>query len=241
MSTKIRGYIFTILLGTAVVFLFFGKIIQDPKNYYFSAKGDGFKAYYGAVYHLKYDSTAMRMNGMNYPYGEMVFFTGSQPLVVNTLKFINRHFIDIDYNIVGIINHLMIFSIVLAAGFLYLLLYELNVNWIYAAIVSVGICMLSPQIARFGGHFSLSWLFWIPLILYLVFRFHQKPTFLKAGIIAVFVFLSGAMHMYFYGFNGFIIGLYMLAQIFYKKQKFGFLKGFLFFFVQFILPFLIFQ
>lgn len=241
MNTKTRGYVFTILLATILVFLFFGKIIQDPNNYYFSSEGDGFKAYYGAVYHLKYDSSAMRMNGMNYPYGEMIFFTGSQPVVVNTVKFISQHFVDIGNNIVGIINLLMIFSIVLAASFLFLLFYELKVNWIYATIVSVGICMLSPQIARFGGHFSLSWLFWIPLMLYLIYRFHQKPTFLKAGIIATIVFLSGAMHMYFYGFNGFIIGFYLLAQVLNKNPKFGFLKGLLFFFVQFILPFLIFQ
>ena len=241
MNVKIRGYIFTILLATAVVFIFFGKIIPDPNNYYFSPDGDGFKAYYGAVYHLEYDTSAMRMNGMNYPYGEMVFFTGSQPLVVNTVKFISNHFFDISGNIVGIINLLMIFSIVLAAGFIYLLFYELDVNWIYASLVSVGICMLSPQIGRFGGHFSLSWLFWIPLMLYLVFRFHKKATFFNAGLIALVTFLSGAMHMYFYGFNGFIIGFYLFAQTVNKKRRFGWLKVILFFFIQFVLPLLIFQ
>ncbi|RIJ49328.1 hypothetical protein D1614_07220 [Maribellus luteus] len=231
----------TVLLATAVVFLFFGKIIFDPNNNYYSADGDGFKAYYGAIYHAKYDTSLMRMNGMNYPYGEMVFFTGSQPAVVNVVKFISAHFIDISDNIVGIMNLLMIFSIVAAAGFLFLVFFELNVNWWYASVVSAGICMLSPQIARFGGHFSLSWMFWIPFMLFLVLRFHKKPGYKNAGLIALVTFFSGAMHMYFYGFNGFIIGLYLLAQLVNKERSFGLIKGFVYFFIQLILPFLIFQ
>jgi len=47
--------------------------------------------------------------------------------------------------------------------------------------------------------------------------------------------------MYFFGFYGFIIGLYLLAQIVNKNRKFGWLKGVLFFIVQYILPFIILQ
>lgn len=241
MSNRTRGYFLTVLLAIIVVFLFFGKIISDPNNFYFSADGDGFKAYYGAIYHAKYDTSAMRLDGMNYPYGEMVFYTGSQPLIVNTVKFISNHIFDISGNIVGIMNLMMIFSIVLATGFLFLIFYELNVHWVYASVVSIGICMLSPQIARFGGHFSLSWMFWIPLMLFLILKFHKKSNFINAGLIALVTFLSGAMHMYFYGFNGFIIGLYLLAQFVNKNRSFGFLKGVLFFFIQLLLPFLLFQ
>lgn len=241
MSNKIKGLLLTLTISVAVVFLFFGKIIQDSSNYYFSAKGDGFKAYYGAMYHLKHDTSSMRMNGMNYPFGEMVFFTGSQPLIVNAVKFISNNLVDISDNIVGIMNLLMIFSIVLAAIFLFLIFYELDVNWIYSSVVAVGICMLSPQLARFGGHFSLSWLFWIPLMIYLIIRFDKKPTFIKASVIGGITFFAGAMHMYFYGFFGFIIGIYLFSQIFNVNRKFGLLKGLLYFLLQYILPFIIFQ
>lgn len=241
MNNKIKGFILTIIISVATVFVFFGEIIQNPNNYYFSAEGDGFKAYYGAIYHLEHDTSSMRMNGMNYPYGEMVFFTGSQPLVVNTVKLISNNLFDISDNIVGIMNLLMIFSIVIAAVFIFLIFHELDVNWLYATLVAVGICMLSPQVARFGGHFSLSWLFWIPLMLYLIIHFDKKPTLFNAVIIGVVTFLAGGMHMYFYGFYGFIIGLYLLSQLVNKNRKFGLMKGLIFFVIQFILPFIIFQ
>lgn len=241
MSDKIKGVIFSLLLATSIVIVFFGKIIQSPNEYYFSAEGDGFKAYYGAIYHLEHDSTSMRMNGMNYPYGEMVFFTGCQPLVVNAVKFISNNIVDISGNIVGIINLLMVFSIVVAALFLFLVFYETGVNWLFASLAAVGICMLSPQIARFGGHFSLSWLFWIPLMIYLIIRFDKKPSYLIALLIGLTTFLAGAMHMYFYGFFGFIIVLYLVAQVVNKNRKFGFAQGALFFLIQYLLPFVIFN
>lgn len=241
MSNKTKGLLLTLTLSIAIVFIFFGKIIQDPNNYYFSAKGDGFKAYYGAMYHLKYDTSSMRMNGMNYPYGEMVFFTGSQPVVVNTVKFISYNIIDISENIVGIMNLLMIFSIVFAAFFIFLIFFEFKVAWWYSALVSVGICMLSPQIGRFGGHFSLSYLFWIPLMVYLIIEFDKKKTFTISVLIGFATFLAGAMHMYFFGFFGFIIGLYWFSQIFNKMSKTSFFNGILNFSIQYILPVLALQ
>ncbi|MDX8338369.1 hypothetical protein SLH46_04180 [Draconibacterium sp. IB214405] len=241
MSYKVKGIILTTILAFFVVFIFFGKIIQNPNEFCFSADGDGFKAYYGAMYHVQHDSTFMRMNGMNYPYGEMVFFTGCQPLVANAIKLFSTTIFDIGDNVVGIMNLLMIFSIVIAALCMFLIFYELDVDWVFASVVAAGICMLSPQLARFGGHFSLSWMFWIPLMLWLVIRFDKKPNYLRALVIGCVTFLAGAMHMYFIAFYGFIIGLYLLGQLLHKNRKFGLLKGVIFFFIQYVFPVILFQ
>ncbi|MEN8115976.1 MAG: hypothetical protein ABFS16_03300, partial [Bacteroidota bacterium] len=241
MTDKTKGIFLTILLASIIVLVFFGEILKEPNNYYFSAGGDGFKAYYGAIYHLEYDTSAMRMNGMNYPYGEMIFFTGSQPLVVNTVKFISKYIFDINDHIVGIINVLMILSVVVAALFLFLIFYELKINWLFASFAAIGICMLSPQIERFGGHFSLSWLFWIPAMVYLVMRFDKKPSFFIAIIMGMVTLLAGAMHMYFFGFYLFIIGLYFISELFDKERQYSISKGFLFFVIQFLLPVIILQ
>lgn len=237
MNNKIKGLLFTFVLSFVVIFLFFGNILKDPDNFYFSAGGDGFKAYYGAIYHLEHDTTTMRMNGMNYPYGEMVFFTGSQPVVVNTVKFISNNITDISNHIVGIMNLMMIFSILIAAIFIFLIFSEFNLKWWYASVAAIGICMLSPQIARFGGHFSLSYLFWIPLMIYLIIRFDKKPGFIVSVLIGVVTFLASVMQLYFAGFFGFIIGLYWFSRLFGKKREhISFLSGAFHFFIQYILP-----
>jgi hypothetical protein len=76
---------------------------------------------------------------MNYPYGEHVLFTNCQPAISNTLKFISQNIIDVSDYTVGLINLMMLFSIVIAAAFLYLILKEFNLNWVYSIFIAVGV------------------------------------------------------------------------------------------------------
>ena len=210
MDNLRKGLLLTGILALLVILVFFGKILQHPNQAYFAAGGDGFKSYYGAIYHLECDSSYFKFEGMNYPYGESVFFTDNQPLLTNTVKWISNNLIDIRENIVGIINLSMIFSVLIAAIFLFLVFNELAVNWWFASLVSVGICMLSPQIGRMAGHFSLSHLFWIPVMLYLIVRFSKKPGWGLSAIIALVGFLAASMQLYFIGFYGLLLTFYWL-------------------------------
>lgn len=210
MDNLRKGLLLTGILALLVILVFFGKILQHPNQAYFAAGGDGFKSYYGAIYHLECDSSYFRFEGMNYPYGESVFFTDNQPLLTNTVKWISNNVIDIRENIVGIINLSMIFSVLIAAIFLFLLFNELAVSWWFASLVSVGICMLSPQIGRMAGHFSLSHLFWIPVMLYLIVRFSKKPGWGLSALIAFVGFLAASMQLYFIGFYGLLLTFYWL-------------------------------
>lgn len=210
MDNLRKGLLFTGILGLLVILVFFGKILQHPNQAYFAAGGDGFKSYYGAIYHLECDSSYFKFEGMNYPYGESVFFTDNQPLLTNTVKWISRNIVDIRENIVGIINLSMIFSVLIAAIFLFLVFNELAVSWWFASLASVGICMLSPQIGRMAGHFSLSHLFWIPVMLFIIIRFSKKPGWFLSVLIAIVGFLAASMQLYFIGFYGLLLTFYWL-------------------------------
>lgn len=240
MDSFKKGLIFTIVLSLVLIMSFYGSIVKNPDHYYFASGGDGFKSYYGAIYHLENDSTYFQFQGMNYPYGESVFFTDNQPLLTNIVKLISDNVIDIREHIVGIINLSMIFSILIAAIFLYLLFFELEVEWWFASLASVGICMLSPQIGRMAGHFSLSHLFWIPLMLYLILRFSRKPQWKTSIYIALAGFMAASMHLYFAAFYGLLITFYWLFTKNWLKENWqSRRKALLHWFVQVIVPFIL--
>ncbi len=235
------GFILTLIGAFIILIVFYGKIFKDPNNIYFAPGGDGLQAYYGAIFHLEYDTAAYRMNGMNYPYGEMVYFTGCQPLLVNSVRFISEHFIDISDHIVGIINVLMLLSIAVATIFIFLIFRKLNVVWWFSALVALGMVMLSPQIGRMGGHFSLSYLFWLPLIIWLLLKFDEKRSWKLSMVIGLITYWAAATHMYFFGLFGFLF-LFYWAHILLKKEfQFKSYKWMLHVFIQVIVPFLIVQ
>ena len=245
MSSKLSkpaGLIITALLSLAVLSAFYGNLFNKLNRVCFANGGDGMQSYINMDYHIRVDSSYMRCNSMNYPYGEHVFFTNNQPLISNTIKFISQNIIDISDYTLGILNFTMLFCLVIAPLILYLILTGVGVGSILAILASLGITYLSPQIDRFGGHFNLCYVCVIPLMIYLVMQFFKKPGFLLTGLIFLTAMAAALTHFYFYGFLAalllFFYGAYLSGkdQIFSKKYMWA-----VHLFIQLILPFLILQ
>lgn len=235
-----KGLIILLFASLIAVVFFFNDVVFKLNTTFFASGGDGLKAYYGAIYHNEYDDNGYRMNGMNYPYGEMVFFTGCQPLLANTVRWIDQHLVECSHYMVGIMNFFMLLSIVLAAIFLFLIFKRLKMpNW-YAIVVSLGITFLSPQIARLGGHFSLSWMLWIPLEIYMLMLLYEKLTWMRSLLFGLLAFLSGIMHLYFLAFAAFLLLAFWTDRYLISRTKIRLVDG-LHFVLQLLLPLLVIQ
>jgi hypothetical protein len=241
-----RGLVLTILLTVFCMFFFLGKLLVHPNEIYFKASDDGIQAYYGALYHVKYDAAYWQFQGMNYPYGEQVFFTGCQPLIANAIKLIST-VVDISNYTVGIINMIMLLSIALCPIFLYLIFKHLKLPPIFAAVAAVAITFLSPQFIRMGGHYSLTYQFAIPLFLLLLLKFYESPSIKKSVVISVLMFFMAGTQFYFFGFFAIISFAYWLFLFFQTNSLFteSYLEKIKFcakhIFIQLILPFLLVQ
>jgi hypothetical protein len=236
-----KGFLLTLLLSVSCLFLFFGKLLEALNQVYFGASGDGLQVYYGALYHIKYDDSFWQMQGMNYPYGENVFFTASQPFVTNILKLMNHVVDTYDYSI-GILNLIMLGSIVLSALAIYLIFKHLRVPYYYSSIAATAIAFLSPQIDRLGGHYTLTYQFAIPLFLLMLLKFYESPSVRKSILIGMLVLFMTGTHFYFFGLFGITAIGYWMMLYFAKQSEFRNLKFVgKHFFIQIILPFLCMQ
>jgi hypothetical protein len=239
---KPAGLIITALLSMVILSAFYGNLFNKLNKVCFASGGDGMQSYINMDYHIRVDTAYMRCNSMNYPYGEHVFFANNQPLISNTIKFISQNIIDISDYTLGILNFTMLFCLVIAPLFLYLILTGAGVGHLLAILTSLGITYLSPQIDRFGGHFNLCYVCVIPLMIYLVMRFFRKPGFLLSFLIFITAMAAALTHFYFYGFLAALLLFFYVAylagyeQIFSKKYMWM-----VHLFIQLILPFLILQ
>jgi hypothetical protein len=206
------GLLLCIFLAALGVFWHYRGIALHPCTNFFQLYGDGYKNYYSVYYHVKHDSTYAHFGGMGYPYGDHIMFADGQPGVSNVLRFINRNLVDISAYTNGIMNYLLLLSFVLGAVMLYLSFRKLQVGPWYAALVSVGVIMLSPQHFRTEAHYSLAYAFVLPSLLYLLLCFEEKPTWrnsLKIGLLLGYVSL---LHFYYFGIGGMLISFYFLFR-----------------------------
>lgn len=241
-STNIAGLILVSLLSLAVVTLFYGNLFGKLNQVSFSAGGDGLQSLVNMEYHIRYDTTYMRCNSMNYPYGEHVFFTNNQPLISNTIKFISQNITDISDFTLGILNFLMLFCLVVTPVLLYLVFSRLGIGLFVAIVASLAITFLSPQTDRLGGHFNLSYICAIPWMMLLLLSFFRKPTLLLSALIFLTMMAGALTHFYWYGFFAlllvFLYGAYLLNPTPVFRNRTTLIIHLV---VQLVLPFLILQ
>jgi hypothetical protein len=245
ISVKTKGIAATLLLSVLVLFFFFGKSILRLNQTFFNPDGDGIQAYYTALYHVNHDTSYWRMNGMNYPNGEQVFFTGCQPVVTNSIKAISQ-IVDIKPYTIGILNGIMLLSVVLCALFLYLIFQKLDIPLWIAVPAAVLMAFASPQINRLNGHYSLTYQFAIPAFIYLMMCFQEVKNVRISLWIMLFVLFLTAVQFYFFGFILLIAVLWWLFYLLLKQddnrsflKKMGFAAAHFTF--QIIIPFLLIQ
>lgn len=241
LDHKRLGLLIVILLSAIVLYFHYRPYVTDPNNNFFNLYGDGYKNYFTVHYHVKHDATYSHFEGMNYPHGEHIMYTDGQPALSNTLKFISRNVVDISDYTVGIINVAIVLSFLLCSIFLYLTLTRLQVAPWFAVLATLGIMLMSPQHYRPIAHYSLSYGFVIPLILYLLLRFEEKSSWLISGIIGICIGIFGLLHMYYLGIVGMLIGWYFLFKFLKNKSWQAALRLGLYYSLQVILPFLLIQ
>lgn len=231
-----------LIVSLVLLFIFFGNILTSPNYVFFSNSGDGLKSTFGSYYHLQYDSTYWHTESMNYPYGESALFTGGQSLIINAMKVLSSIGLDLSNQLTGILNVWLLFSIVLAAFFLFLLFYDLKIPWWYALIAANIIAFLSPQLNRMGGHFNLGYVYFLPLFLYLLKRFFDRPNYKLSLLISAISFIALGTHAYFFALYAFWIFFLLVYCFFYEKERFGKLSpSIIHLLIQIVIPFVIFN
>jgi hypothetical protein len=219
MFKKIAQILLVLFAGCLVTFYFFSNVLNDINHKYFAQGGDGIKDYYVMLYHLKYDSSYLHSQAMNYPYGENIFFSGAQPFLTNLIKFISSHIYDIRPYTLAIHNLSIIFSLIITVLIIFLIFRHLRLPYWYSLLIALGITFLSPQIDRMGGHFSLSYTFFIPAILYLIFKFYQYQKLWISLIIMILFIIVSFTHGYFFIFYAIILAGYWIYHFYEKKSS----------------------
>lgn len=219
MKKNIIALLILVSLTLLLLRLMFGDILRNPNSYLFSREGDAIKSYYNFSWYLRYDS-GIRHDGINYPYGDHIQYMNSHPLYIQFVKFIDRHIIPVAELGAGVLNLTMIFSLLLAAPFLFLIMRKFSLPPWYAVIMSLAILFLSPQLNRIGGHFEMVYAFFIPLYWYLLLRWDEEGRSWLWGTLLIVTALVGGFTSAYYVAFFFVFSLaYLLVQFWLNRKN----------------------
>jgi len=172
-------------------------LLRHPNQHYLASGGDGIQSYFATAYYALYDG-GMRFSGMNYPYGEHISYPNMQPLIAAGIYWAQQLGLPAARYAVGITNALVLLGLWAAPVALYAVLRRFQLPVLYAALTAVCIGYLSPQVLRLGGHNSLSYPCFLPLLWYFVIRMQEEPRRWRwYGWFVVVNVLVGGVMLYF--------------------------------------------
>ena len=222
------------------LYLFY-PILLHPNSYLFGNTGDGLKNYFTFTYYIQNNHSWTNFEGMNYPFGESIFYTDGHPLLAVIIKSIGYIVPSIKFYGVGILNLLLLGSLLLTVVFLYKIIRHFSIHPTIALFGAFAITLLSPQNGRLSGHYALAYSCAIPMIIYFVILYSEKVNCLKNGLIIGLICLVFFMTHAYLGIicSGLVVLTAMMLFIkqLIKKEKY---QHSMWLFLSGILPLLLF-
>jgi hypothetical protein len=217
-----HSLLLVIALALIGIVLLYPEVSFGLNDVMFSIEGDGLKNYFNFMYHIRHDSSYLVFEGMNYPYGETLLMVDLHPALSSALKFISNNVVDISDYSVGILNGLMLASIVFTSAFLYLILDELRIPRKLSIAGALAISFFSSQFLLWEfGHYALSYSCFFPITWYLIIRSRRSDKHLMYSLI---ILLNCLLWFYSHGYLGLIAvgfnaGILFLSFIAEKERR----------------------
>ncbi len=214
-KNNIAGALSALIIGSITFLLLFGvEPISHINSNFTSAGSDALKDIFNTHYSVKYDTTYLQNNSMNYPYGDHYTYTGNQIFVSWPIKCMKETgIVDLSNYITGLVNFFIYLSVILCVLFLFLLFRELKLSLVVSVFGALVITFLSPQIDRIAAHLTLAYECLIPLILLLFLKFSRQPKYCYSVLLGITFFLCGIVHPYFLVFYAVVFGMFWFVKI----------------------------
>ncbi len=226
----------SIIISLVLIIIYFGDTLFSLNAVSFGANGDGIKSYFAADYYVSYDESFLMSNGLNYPYGEHVLFTDNFFPVFFLIKLF-APICDLSPYTNGIINSIMLLSLVAATYFLFKTLRLLSIQSWVSCLAAPANAFMSPQVMRFAGHYSLSLVFYIPLLIYVLILFGREKKLKYAIQAGIAILLCSLCHMYYLMMAGVLVGGFLFYLIVFGDLKLHWKKSLYFFGISVAVPF----
>lgn len=216
-SASVKGFLVFIVALSACLLAYF-PLLRQADNALPMSGEDAYKNYYTLAYYLNHNPASLHFEGMNYPFGEHLLYTDNQPIMAMLLKGIHS-IIPIGSGLPFLMLFLVLLSCAAGAWALYRIVKESGAPWWMNALLCSALVLLSPQLQRMSGHYSLAYVGFIPLVFWVDYCFSKKPDLLRGMALAFSLFALAFVHPYLLVMMAGIVLPGQLVQHFLKRES----------------------
>lgn len=205
------------LISTLITYAVFHVIMPHLPTTMLSEHGDGIKNIYTFFYYIQYDA-GLHFSGMNYPFDEHVIFTDNMPIISAIFKQLNAWFPWFQSYNVFAFNFILLSSFPIASVVLFKIFRIFISNNYWAIFGALIITFSAPMYMRMNGHFGMAIIYYLPLIIYLLMRWHYDRKYIYLITLTAVIGFFNFVHLYNLALALLLVGAYVLVYwIMYRK------------------------
>lgn len=203
-----------LVLGGMIWFLF-RTVLLHPTQSLIWLGGDGTKNYYAYIYQCLYGHGS-QFYGMFYPYGEHMFYTDNQPLLVWIFYALKHYFSWGEPEAYMLMNITFPLMMWISGMYSYGLLRKLQISVVLSILGSCLMVFLPPNFFKIFGHYGMSYSLWYTGSLYYVVSYFMQHKQRYLWKLSVLLIISGFFHAYNIAITSLMIAGFSL--IYYLQQ-----------------------
>lgn len=163
-----------LFLATAI--WLFGPVLFSGGTRLIDDTDDPARNYFANGWIIKHQSGLWNCEGVNYPYGENIFYIDCNPLFLVITKSITTVLPFLENHWLFILHSLYALSFALAGIWYHRIFRQWGANQVTAFLCAFAILGLSPQMFRLGGHLGLGIMCFFPAMILLFSSQRKKAT-----------------------------------------------------------------
>lgn len=220
-----RAFAVMLVVQTLLIVFTYNKYFTDPRGHMFMNAFDGLKNYYTLQYYVQYNPAGdyAQFQGMNYPYGENIFYTDNTPAFAFILHLLRDVGLPVGQSAIPLFHFLMLANLLLASALTFGIGRRLGFNPWLNAVMSIGIVWASPQMFRFFGNMNMAFSsFYLGAMLLLLICYERLqrdewPWRPALGLLGLLV-LAAFFHLYHLPILGVMVGSFGVFAAFFQKN-----------------------
>ncbi|HYV90887.1 MAG TPA: hypothetical protein VE978_03855 [Chitinophagales bacterium] len=235
--------LFFITLASVVYAL--NMVLFRPSEFLLYHMYDQMRNYYAYLFYLHQDfsSGLFRFSGMNYPFGDYIFYTDNTPLIAFLVKIISHYIVDLTPYALPIYNWFMALSIPVSAVLIFQIVSYFSSHRFINFFASFCFAWINPQsiiINAGASNLSLSMIVLAAILLLIKIFVHSRDRkfFRYTTLLILLQVFSGFIHLYYLAVLGFCSAIFFFVwgvnELYHRRV---FIKIWLTGFLQFIFSF----
>lgn len=213
-----------LLVQSLLIAFTFSKYFTRPREFMFQNAFDGLKNYYTLQYYVAHNPPGeyAKFMGMNYPYGDYIFYTDNTPAVAFLLRLLQQAGMPVGDYAIPLYHWLILANLLLASVLAFAIGRRLRLAPGLNVLMSVAMVWVSPQLFRLFGSANMAFAsFYLGAILLLWVYFERlgrggrlwPPALGLAGLLT----LAAFFHLYHLPILGIMVGAFGFFAVFFQK------------------------